>query len=64
MARQASALQAALHTNIVVWINLVGGCAEITRQQIRRGVFKSVAELEAAIETSPAQRQTKLMSKK
>ena len=34
------------------WINLVERLfAEITRQQIRRGVFKSVAELEAAIET-------------
>ena len=31
------------------WINLVERLfAEITRQQIRRGVFKSVAELEAA----------------
>ena len=52
MARQASALQAALHTNIVVLDNLVERLfAKITRQQIRRGVFKSVAELEAAIET-------------
>jgi transposase len=31
------------------WLNLVGQLfAEITRQQIRRGVFKSVADLEAA----------------
>jgi hypothetical protein len=33
------------------WINLVERLfAEITRQQIRRGVFKSVAELEAAVD--------------
>ena len=33
------------------WLNLVERLfAEITRQQIRRGVFKSVAELEAAID--------------
>jgi hypothetical protein len=33
------------------WLNLVEQLfAEITRQQIRRGVFKSVAELEAAID--------------
>ena len=45
------------------WINLVERLfAEITRQQIRRGVFKSVAELEAAIETgSPEQRQTEAL---
>ena len=33
--------------------------AEITRQQIRRGVFKSVAELEAAIETWLTERNAK-----
>ena len=33
------------------WINLVERLfAEVTRQQIRRGVFKSVADLEAAID--------------
>jgi transposase len=33
------------------WLNLVERLfAEITRQQIRRGVFKSVAELESAID--------------
>jgi transposase len=42
------------------WINLVERLfAEITRQQIRRGVFKSVAELEAAIETWLAERNAK-----
>jgi len=41
------------------WINLVERLfAEITRQQIRRGVFKSVAELEAAIETWLVERNT------
>ena len=39
------------------WINLVERLfAEITRQRIRRGVFKSVADLEAAIETWIAER--------
>ena len=33
------------------WLNLVERLfAEITRQQIRRGVFKSVADLEVAID--------------
>ena len=42
------------------WINLVERLfAEITRQQIRRGVFKSVAELEAAIETWLTERNVK-----
>ena len=46
------------------WINLVERLfAEITRQQIRRGVFKSVAELEAAIIdlAHRAQRQTEAL---
>jgi transposase len=39
------------------WINLVERLfAEITRQRIRRGVFKSVADLEAAIEAWIAKR--------
>ncbi len=39
------------------WINLVERLfAEITRQRIRRGVFKSVADLEAAIEAWIADR--------
>ena len=42
------------------WINLVERLfTEITRQQIRRGVFKSVAELEAAIETWLTERNAK-----
>jgi transposase len=42
------------------WINLVERLfAEITRQQIHRGVFKSVAELEAAIETWLTERNAK-----
>ena len=42
------------------WINLVERLfAEITRQQIRRGVFKSVAELKAAIETWLTERNAK-----
>ena len=42
------------------WINLVERLfAEIIRQQIRRGVFKSVAELEAAIETWLTERNAK-----
>ena len=42
------------------WINLVERLfAEIARQQIRRGVFKSVAELEAAIETWLTERNAK-----
>jgi hypothetical protein len=40
----------------LTWINLF---AEITGQQIRRGVFKRVAELAAAIETSFAERNAK-----
>ena len=41
-------------------INLVERLfAEITRQRIRRGVFKSVAELEAAIDAWIAERNTK-----
>jgi transposase len=39
------------------WLNLVERLfAEITRQRIRRGVFKSVAELEAAIDAWIADR--------
>jgi transposase len=42
------------------WINLVERLfAEITRQRIRRGVFKSVADLEAAINAWIAERNTK-----
>jgi hypothetical protein len=42
------------------WINLVERLfAEITRQAIRRGVFKSVADLEAAIETWLTERNAK-----
>ena len=36
--------------NEASWLNMIGGFfAEITRKRIRRGAFKSVAELEAAI---------------
>jgi len=42
------------------WLNLVERLfAEITRQRIRRGVFKSVADLEAAIEAWIAARNSK-----
>ena len=42
------------------WLNLVERLfAEITRQKIRRGVFKSVADLEAAIEVWLADRNAK-----
>jgi len=42
------------------WINLVERLfAEITRQQIRRGVFKSVADLEAAIDIWLTERNAK-----
>ena len=42
------------------WLNLVERLfAEITRQRIRRGVFKSVADLEAAIEAWIAERNSK-----
>jgi transposase len=42
------------------WLNLVERLfAEITRQRIRRGVFKSVADLEAAIEAWLAERNNK-----
>jgi transposase len=42
------------------WLNLVERLfAEITRQRIRRGVFKSVADLEAAIEAWLAERNRK-----
>ena len=60
MARQASALQAALHTNIVVLDQ--PGRAAVRRNHppaSARGVFKSVAELEAAIETWLTERNAK-----
>ena len=42
------------------WINLVERLfGEITQQQIRRGVFKSVAELEAAIQEYLTERNAK-----
>ena len=42
------------------WLNLVERLfAEITRQRIRRGVFKSVDELKAAIEAWIAERNAK-----
>ena len=42
------------------WLHLVvRRFAEITRQRIRRGVFTSVADLEAAIEARIAERNTK-----
>jgi transposase len=42
------------------WLNLVERLfAEITRQRIRRGVFKSVADLEAAIDSWIAERNAK-----
>jgi hypothetical protein len=42
------------------WLNLVERLfAEITRQRIRRGVFKSVADLEAAIQAWIAGRNGK-----
>ena len=42
------------------WLNLVERLfAEITRQRIRRGVFRSVADLEAAIEAWLAERNSK-----
>ena len=60
MAARSNALRAAFYTNIVVLDNLVERAVhEITRQQIRRGVFKSVAELEAAIETWLTERNAK-----
>jgi hypothetical protein len=51
MAREASALQAALHPHSSSWLNLVERLfAEITRQKIRRGAFKSVDDVIATIE--------------
>jgi transposase len=42
------------------WLNLVERLfAEITRQRIRRGVFKSVDDLEAAIDAWIAERNSK-----
>ena len=42
------------------WLNLVERLfAEITRQRIRRGVFRSVADLEAAIQAWIAERNSK-----
>jgi transposase len=42
------------------WLNLVERLfAEITRQRIRRGVFRSVADLEAAIQAGIAERNSK-----
>jgi transposase len=42
------------------WLNLVERVfAEIKRQRIRRGVFKSVADLEAAIQAWIAERNSK-----
>jgi len=42
------------------WLNLVERLfAEITRQRIRRAVFKSVADLEAAIQAWIAERNSK-----
>ena len=59
-ARHANiALKLRLH-NIGLGINLVErAVAGITRQQIRRGVFKSVAEVETAIETWLTERNVK-----
>ena len=50
LAKAASALPSALHADLGSWLNMVERFfAEITRNRIRRGTFKSVAELKSAI---------------
>ena len=50
MVRQTPTLSRALHPDYGSWINRVERWfAELTNKRIRRGVFRSVRELEAAI---------------
>lgn len=52
MAGKASPFPSALHADEFLWLNLVERWfAEITRQRIRRGVFRSVRDLTEAIES-------------
>ena len=52
MVRQAAQLACSLHANILIWINQVERFfALLSEQQIKRGVHRTTAELEAAINT-------------
>ena len=50
MVGQASAMDLPLHTNPGSWLNAVENFfSRLTRQRIRRGVFRSIVDLQAAI---------------
>ena len=50
MADAPSALDIPLHTNLMLWANAVEGFfAKLTRRRLKRGVFRSVFDLQCAI---------------
>jgi hypothetical protein len=50
MARAASALQLPLHANLISWINGVEDFfAKLTKRRLKRGVFRSITDLQATI---------------
>jgi len=50
MAPPASAVHFPLHADIVLWINAVEGFfATLTKRRLKRGVFRSITNLQAAI---------------
>ena len=50
MARSTSSLDLPLHPDFGSWLNAVEGFfAKLTRRRLKRGVFRSVADLQAAI---------------
>jgi hypothetical protein len=50
LARAAPALPFPLHPDLRFWLNAVEGFfAKLTRRRLRRGVFRGIADLQAAI---------------
>ena len=50
LAEAAPTLHLPLHPDFLLWANAVEGWfAELTRQRLKRGVFTSIVELQAAI---------------
>ena len=50
MARPSSTLRVPLHPDLCSWLNAIEGFfAKLTRRRLKRGVFRSLVDLQAAI---------------
>jgi hypothetical protein len=49
LARPPPALDLPLHPDLGIWLNAVETFSALTRRRLRRGTFRSIVELQAAI---------------